>query len=89
MAGYALAMVLNVFVPHLAATVLTRRYMSGTGTAVCLNLPLGLLYLHQAVASRSIGLSTFCWTGPLVVLGMAALLPGLFAVGRKLHPAAA
>lgn len=47
------------------------------------------LVLHQAVTSQSIGLSTFCWTGPLVVLGMAALLPGLFAVGRKLHPAAA
>lgn len=89
MAGYVLAMVLNVFVPHLAASALTRSYMPGTGTALLLNLPLGLLYLHRAVASQSITLPTFYWAGPLVVLGIAGVLPALFALGRKRYPAAA
>src|ERR1700724_1952658 len=34
MAGYALAMVLNAFVPHVLATLLMRRYMPGTATAL-------------------------------------------------------
>lgn len=89
MAGYVLAMVLNVFVPHLAASALTRSYMPGTGTALLLNLPLGLLYLHRAVASQSITLPTFYWAGPLVVLGIAGVLPALFALGRKRYPAGA
>ena len=35
MAGYALAMVLNVFMPHVLVTVVTRRYMPGTATRCC------------------------------------------------------
>jgi hypothetical protein len=87
MAGYALAMVLNVFAPHVLATVATRRYMPGTATAVLLNLPLGLLYLSRTLAEAHVTLPTFYWAGPAVVLGMLALLPGLFAVGRRLQAA--
>jgi hypothetical protein len=86
MAGYVLAMVLNVFIPHVAATIFMRRYMPGTATAVLLNLPLGLLYLYRAVAEQSIRFPVFYWAGPLVVVAIAALLPGLFALGRKLYP---
>jgi hypothetical protein len=87
MAGYALAMVLNVFAPHVFVTVATRRYMPGTATAVLLNLPLGLLYLSRTLAEAHVTLSTFYWAGPAVVLGMLALLPGLFAAARRLHAA--
>jgi uncharacterized membrane protein YeiB len=87
MAGYALAMVLNVFVPHVLATVATRMYMPGTATAVLLNLPLGLLYLSRTLAQAHVTLPTFYWAGPAVVLGILALLPGLFAVARWLHAA--
>jgi len=88
MAGYVLAMALNAVMPHLAVTVITRRYMPGTATAMLLNLPLGALYLHGAVTSQAISLPTFYWAGPLVALGIVALLPGLFALGRRLHPEA-
>ena len=87
MAGYALAMVLNVFAPHVLATAATRRYMPGTATALLFNLPLGLLYLSHALAEEHVTLPTFYWAGPAVVLGMLALLPGLFAVSRRLHSA--
>ena len=62
-----------------------RQYMPGTATAMLLNLPLGLLYLSRALAEAHVTLPTFYWAGPAIVLGMLALLPGLFVVGRRLH----
>lgn len=87
MTGYALAMVLNAFLPHVSVSLLMRRYMPGTATALSFNLPLGVWYLHRAFAMQRIHAPTFCWAGPVIVLALLALLPGLFAVGRKLHPA--
>lgn len=84
MAGFALAMVFNAVVPHVVASVATRTYMPGTATAVLLNLPLGLLYLHPAVAEHRIELRTFVWAGPLVAILLAASIPALFALGRRL-----
>jgi hypothetical protein len=86
MAGYVLAMVLNAFVPHVLVTVLTRKYMPGTATAILLNLPLGSLYLQKALSEEHISLRVFYWAGPLVVLSILALLPVLLALGRRLHP---
>lgn len=83
MAGYALAMLLNVLMPHVLATIALRRYMPGTATAVLLNLPLGLLYLRQALAERLIDPQVFRWAGPLVVVGLLLALPALFALGRR------
>ena len=83
MAGYVLAMVLNVFAPHLFATVLMRRYMPGTATAVLLNLPLGWLYLRQILMEHRIELRVFFWAGPLTVLAILALIPVLLALGRR------
>ena len=83
MAGYVLAMLLNVFMPHVLATVLMRKYMPGTATAVLLNLPLGLLYLHQILEEQSIKLHVFYWAGPLIVVAIVASMPLLFTLGRK------
>ena len=83
MAGYVLAMLLNVFAPHLFATVSMRRYMPGTATAVLLNLPLGWLYLRQALLEKRIDLRVFSWVGPLTVLAILALISMLFALGRR------
>ncbi|MEW9573670.1 HXXEE domain-containing protein [Rhodanobacter sp. Si-c] len=82
MAGYALAMLLNVLMPHALATVALRRYMPGTATALLLNLPLGLLYLQQALAEHAIEPRMFRWAGPLVVVGLLVAMPVLFALGR-------
>jgi len=37
--GYIAAMLVNVLVPHVAATIALRRYVPGVATAVLLNLP--------------------------------------------------
>jgi len=64
MAGYVLAMALNVFVPHVLATLFSRQYMPGTATATLLNLPLGLLYLQKAVSEQYIQSRVFI--GPVL-----------------------
>jgi hypothetical protein len=86
MAGYVLAMVLNVLMPHVLATVVMRKYMPGTATALLLNLPLGALYLRQALSEQNIQPGVFAWSGPLIVLFIVASIPALFALGRKLFP---
>lgn len=86
LAGYVLAMVLNVLAPHLIATVVMRRYMPGTATAVAFNLPLGSLFLSRALSEDYIQLKVFAWSGPVVVLAIAASIPLLFAIGRNIRP---
>lgn len=85
LSGYALTMMLNVFAPHLIATVVLRRYAPGTATAILFNLPAGVFLLRSAFAERRISASVFAWAGPLMVVGIVASLPLLFAAGRALN----
>jgi hypothetical protein len=88
--GYALAMLINVFVPHLLATVAMRRYMPGLGTAVALNLPVAVILLRRAFAEGYVRFPTFVYCGVLVCVTLAASIPLLLAVGEKLtHSSAA
>ena len=45
--GFALLMVINVVIPHLALTLIKRSYSPGTGTAILFNLPLGVLLIRE------------------------------------------
>jgi len=83
-AGYALAMLLNVVFPHVVATVVLRRYAPGTATALLLNLPVTALLLNQAFHEEYIHLRKFAWMGPLVVVCIMASIPLLFALGRRI-----
>ena len=82
-AGYALAMLLNVAFPHIAATMALRSYAPGTATALLLNLPVTICLLRRAILEHYIAWSRFVWIGPLVVVVMLALIPFLFALGRR------
>lgn len=84
LSGYALAMGLNVFIPHVSATIIMRRYMPGTATAVLLNLPVCAALIGAAVREGQIDLDRFLWIGPLVVVGIVALIPVLFGTGRRI-----
>ena len=66
-----------------------RKYMPGTATALLLNLPLGLLYLHKALDARFIEMRTFSWAGPTVAIGLLLLMPLLFALGRRFQAVSA
>lgn len=81
--GYALAMLLNVIFPHLIATLVMRRYAPGTATAIVLNLPITSMLLYQGFEERFIDKSVFIYAGPLGVVGILLLIPGLFFMGRR------
>jgi hypothetical protein len=83
LAGYALAMVLNVLAPHVIACLVTRSYAPGTVTAVLFNLPLGGWLIHRSLVDGAIEPAVFAWSGPLVVLGLLAFVPALFALDGK------
>ena len=81
--GYALAMLLNVIFPHLLAMLIMQRYAPGTVTAVILNLPITFILLYKGLEEGFIDKSVFIYVGPLVVVGILLLIPGLFFVGRR------
>jgi hypothetical protein len=83
--GYALAMLLNVAVPHVLATMVMRRYAPGTATAVLINLPVTATLLRTALAEGYIDSGTFVWAGPLVVITLVALIPFLFKLGLAMN----
>jgi hypothetical protein len=81
-AGYALAMLLNVLFPHVVASLVLRRYMPGTATAVLLNLPVTIGLLGRAFREGYVEPRAFLIFGPMVVIGMVASIPLLFRIGR-------
>src|SRR5688572_32265695 len=81
-AGYVVAMLLNVFVPHVAATLWLRAYTPGVGTAVLLVLPLGATLLRRLLAAGRIEARPLLRSAPFVVLAMALLVPLLLGLGR-------
>ncbi|TFG93621.1 MAG: HXXEE domain-containing protein [Syntrophobacterales bacterium] len=83
--GYALAMLLNVVFPHLAATLFMRRYMPGTATSVLFVLPITSLLLYRAFFQGYIVPSLFVYIGPGIVAGIMLSIPILFIIGRKVR----
>ena len=57
--GSALAMALNVLVPHVAATIALRSYMPGTATGLLIILPVCSLLLWDVFHARLIEAKTF------------------------------
>ncbi len=81
-AGYALAMLLNVLVPHVAASVALRRYVPGTATALLLILPVTVGLLAHACREGYVEPRAFLIFGPMIVIGIVASIPLLFWIGR-------
>ena len=83
--GYMAAMLVNVLVPHLAATVARRSTMPGVVTAVALNLPVLSLLVAMAlregyVSGAKAAAYSICVAGLLV-----ASIPALFKIGTALN----
>jgi hypothetical protein len=81
--GYVFAMIVNVFAPHVFATVALRQYMPGTATALLLNLPLGVLFLQRALAEGFVVRDDLLWSAPVTALLILLSIPILFAAGRR------
>ncbi|HRP79072.1 MAG TPA: HXXEE domain-containing protein [Aquamicrobium sp.] len=83
-AGFALAVIVNAFLPHLALTVILRRYHPGTASGLLLVVPAALLYLVTVDASQRIGDPAFLAWAAAGAAGLAAAVPLLLALGRRL-----
>ena len=88
LAGYALAMLLNVLAPHLLATLALRQYAPGTATALLFNLPVCGALLYVGLRDGFIDRGKFVVFGPACVVVILALIPILFFIGRTLDPKA-
>ena len=82
----AFAMLLNVVFPHLLASVATWRHMPGTLTALVLNLPVTTALLRATVRENYVDMQRFLFVGPVGVIGIVAMIPLLFWLGRKSSP---
>ncbi len=80
--GFLGAMVLNAFIPHLAATILLRRYAPGLITGLALMVPVNSTILFQAMSAGEL----YWWELVLSTAAVAAillsLLPAFFRLGK-------
>lgn len=83
LAGFAGAMMVNAFLPHLALSLRRRSYMPGLGTAFALVLPSGLLLWQALLAQGVLRLLDLLILTLITGLPMLASLPLLFWLGRR------
>ena len=82
--GYIAAMLANVLIPHLAATIALRSYVPGVATAVLLNLPvLSLLVLLAVREGYVSGWRAVEWSAGVCAL-LVVSIPALFKLGKML-----
>jgi len=80
--GFLGAMILNALVPHLAATIVLRRYAPGLLTGVALLVPVDSTILFQAMAAGKLSLGELVLSTAAVAAALLVLLPVFFRLGR-------
>jgi hypothetical protein len=83
-AAYWVAMLANVVVPHLVASVIARRYTPGVVTAVALNLPVTTYLLRRALGEKQLEWRRLLRASAWFIPALVGSIPLLFAVGRWL-----
>jgi len=81
--GFILMMVVNAVFPHLAATVVLRRYAPGTITGIFLNAPVGIYILAEKTNSFD-DLKGVIIAGAIISVLVLVSLKYLFIAGEKL-----
>ena len=82
--GYIITVLVNVLVPHVPAAIIFGGYAPGVVTAVVVNLPVLTLLSTLAIRERYVSGRKAVVFGVAVPLGIVAVLPVLFALGRWL-----
>ena len=82
MFGGMVAMLVNVFVPHVPAAIAFREYTPGVVTAVLINLPVMSMLVVQAVREEWVGGWKALVFGAGVPLTLAAMILALFRMSR-------
>ncbi len=81
--GFVLMMVLNVFFPHLAATLALKRYAPGTLTGLLLNAPIGIYLLIREIKNIN-DLFYSIIASVVITLITLVLINFLFQIGGKI-----
>lgn len=82
--GFILMMVVNVVFPHLAATIILRRYAPGTITGVILNAPVGVYILIRKINSLN-ELACVFTAGAIISIIILFSLKYLFMAGGRFN----
>lgn len=80
--GFLGAMILNTFVPHLAATLALKRYAPGLLTGIALLLPINATILARALTAGTLSWGELVISTIIVGAVLLAALPVLFRIGR-------
>jgi hypothetical protein len=78
--GYVLGMLLNVFFPHLLATLALQQYAPGIITGILINLPVMSYLLWHGFQYQYISTPKFWFIAPIVALAIVSSIPLLFAM---------
>ena len=81
--GFILMMVINTFLPHLAATMVLKKYAPGTITGLLLNVPIGLYLLYNYIQTQHELLMVILCGIALAVI-IVPLLNLFFKAGKRL-----
>lgn len=84
MFGSIVAVLVNVFVPHVPATLLYRTYTPGLVTAVLVNLPVMALLVFISVRERWVSGGRAIASAVSVPLAIAGTIPILFLIASLL-----
>ena len=82
--GFVLMMVLNVFFPHLAATIALKKYAPGLGTGVLFNAPLGIYILASTIHGTTEILYLLLSAAGITAFTLG-LISILFRIGKTLQ----
>jgi hypothetical protein len=82
--GFLGAMILNTIVPHLASTIILRRYSPGVITGLFLLIPVNSIILYQSVTLGQIKLPDLMFSILAVSIVLLSLLPLFFKIGEYL-----
>lgn len=82
--GFLGAMIVNTFVPHLASTILLRRYSPGLASGLLLLTPINSIILAQSIMSGRVTLPNLLWSVFAVGLMLVSLIPLLFKIGSSI-----
>jgi len=82
--GFLGAMILNTIVPHLASTIILRKYSPGLVTGLFLIIPVNSVILYQSVMLGHIKLLDLTLSILVVSIALLSLLPLFFKIGEQL-----
>lgn len=80
--GFLGAMMINVFAPHLMATIVLKRYAPGLITGALLNLPINGMIIYKSINSRLLDLTQIFFSTAIVGVILIIILPLLFRMGK-------